>query len=611
MEDDSLAPFQGPDSILSDTVERDLAHYMDSHENHKPALDLLMDNYEGFPDMIRALVDWASIYTDGEKNLEQAVEAVLLEHEPTIIPKLDDVLTSTKRSLPVISEITASDRWNPVVSAMAARNKESTLHNLLTRETRLSKAGITQDVLSSPKTFVQTICQQISDVLGDGKPVSETDLLELYKRVATMSTYDECTTITALRVLNLLARETQDPMTRALYRRISQEVRKEAINVMVSTSIVPEHVARQYVIRLVILTDCVAANVSMRPQVVDALLGLLRGEKTVKRRYEAETLALRNVYGALIGDLDSVDEDEVVETVAEFDCSVEEKVVLIKALCHYEVFDDALKLLFSHEHRTYLEGKPDEGKRKCLSMLLAYAGVFIAVDELDLPEMLSNDHEKERLRGEVKQLWGQIETAAVVCEDLKPGCPRFKIKGKPVETLLDAVKHPLLAHGVLMWAREGLQGGSDLRALMVTAPRHLAFLEAVAQHHEILRGQVLETIRKAFMREYPGLDINQQEELRGKFMKSITGMVRIQMGPQIVDMFLKNYVDELRVDKSHLRNFVSGLLETISPPYSPQFAEDVLKLLSNERVASAVDKDVKVNRLVRTFREQVSEVIVV
>lgn len=610
MQDDSLAPFQGPDSILSDSVERDLAHYMDHHEDHKPALDLLMDNYEGFPDMIRALVDWANIYTDGEKNLEQAVEAVLLEHEPTIIPKLDEVLTTTKHSLPVLSTITASDRWSPVVSAMAARNKESTLHNLLTRETRLSKAGITQNVLSSPKMFVQAICQQIGDVLGDRKPVSETDLLELYKRVATMSTYDECTTITALRVLNLLARETPDPMTRALYRRISQEVRKEAVNVMASTSIVPEHVARQYIIRLVILTDCVAANVSMRAQVVDALLGILSGDKNVKRRYEAETLVLRNVYGALIGDLESGDEDEVVETVAEPDCSLEEKVVLIKALCHYEVFDDVLKALFSHEHRTYLDGNPDVGKRKCLSMLLAYAGVFITIDELEMPNMLLDDHEKERLRGEVKQLCGQIETAATVCEDLKPGCPRFKIKGKSVETLLDASKHPLLAHGILMWAREGLQGGSDLRALMVTAPRHLAFLEAIAQHHEVLRGQVLDIIRKAFMREYPELDINQQEELRGKFMRSITGMVRIQMGPQIVDMFLKSYVDDLKVDKSHLRHFVSGLLETISPPYSPQFAHNVLKLLSNERVTSAVDKDGRVTGLVRSFKEQVGQVSV-
>lgn len=608
MEDDSLAPFQGPDSILSDTVEQDLGHYMDHHENHKPALDLLMDNYEGFPDMIRALIDWANIYTDGEGNLEQAVEAVLLEHEPTIIPKLDEVLTTTKRTLPVISKITASDRWNPVVSAMAARNKESTLHNLFTREARLSKAGITQNVLTSPKTFVQTICQQISDVLGDGKPVSETDLLELYKRVATMSTYDECTTITALRVLNLLARETSDLMTRALYHRISQEIRKEAINVMTSTSIVPGHVARQYIIRLVILTDCVTNNVSMRGQVVDALLGLLGGDKGIKRRYEAETLALQNVYGALIGDLELGDEDEVVETVAELDCSLEEKVVLIKMLCHYEVFDDVLKALFSHEHRTYLDGNPDEAKRKCLSMLLAYAGVFIAIDELELPSMLLDDHEKERLRGEVKQLYSQIVTAATVCEDLKPGCPRFKIKGKSVETLLDALKHPLLAHGILMWAREGLQGGSDLRALMVTAPRHLAFLEAIAQHHEVLRGQVLEIIRNAFMREYPELDVNQQEELRGKFMRSITGMVRIQMGPQIVDMFLKSYVDDLKVDKSHLRHFVSGLLGTISPPYSPQFAKNVLELLSNERVASAVGKDENVTRLVHSFKEQVGQV---
>lgn len=611
METDDLAPFHGPDSILSETIEQNLSNYMATNENFKPAIELLMDNYEGYPDMIRCLIQWANSYTDGEKNLEKAVEAVLLDHEQTIIPRLDEALATSESALPVISTLTASGRWNPVVSAMAARNKESTLHNLLTRETRLSKAGITHDVLASPKTFVDAICQQISEVIGNGKPVSESELCELYKRIATMSTYDETTTITALRLLNLLAREAPDPITRGLLRRISQEVRKEAVNVMSSTGIVPEHTARQYIIRLAVLSDCVANNVTMRGQVIDALLGLLAGDRGIRRRYEAEIQVLRGVYGVLLGDLSLGRDDEVIETGTELQCDVAEKIVLIRALCHFEVFEDILKSLFSYEHRTYIDGKPDEGKRKCLALLLAYAGVFIPIDELELSDMLSDDMTKQRLRQEVGTLVDEIENVVEICEDLKPGCPRFKIKGKPVGDLLKALENPLLARGILMWAREGLQGGRDTRALMVTAPRHLAFLEAIAQKHKVLQGDVLDIIRAAFMREYSELDINQQEELRSKFMNSVTGMIRIQMGVQIINVFLTSWADNPRVDRSHLRHFVTGLLKTISPPYSAEFAEHVRRLLENERVKSAVSSDTVVGKLVIEFKKELTASVAV
>lgn len=604
MENDYLDPLQGSDSVFSDTVKRDSATYMNNLEIHRPALDLLMDNYGGLPDMIQALVGRANNYIEGKKNLKQAVKNVLLEHEATIVPKLDEALVTTKRSLPVVSDITSSNRWNQVVSAMAARNKKSTLHNLLTKETRLSQAGTTQNVVSPSETFVQAKCQQISDVLANGKPVSETDLLELYECVAIISPNDDCIFMTALRALDQLSREALDHITRTLYRRLSQEVRREAINVVASISIVPEHVERQYIIRLPIFTDFVADNVSMRSQAADALLGVLSRDMSVKRRYEAETLALRNVYGALTGDFERSTEDEAVETVVEFDCSVEEKMVLNKPLCHCEVFQDALTSLCSHEHRTYVKGKPDEGKRKCLSILLAYAGVFIAIGELDFPESLSNEHEKESLRYEVKNICGRMKIIAKICGDLKPGCPEFKTKRKPAEILLSAVKHSLLEHGVLIWTREGLQEGSDLKALLATTPRHFPFLVAIAKHCEFLRGQVLKCTRQAFMREYSGLDIIQQEELRGKLMKSIMGMVRVQMGPLIVDMFPKKYFGELRVDRNHFQYILSGLSEAMSPFYSPQFAENVLTLLSSERIASAVNNDGNVNRLVRTFKEQ-------
>lgn len=602
------SPFDAFDAILSDDVEKKVATFLETHDNTKDVTDALMESYEGVPDMIRALIDWSNIYTDGTANLEQAVETVLLEHEQTIIPRLDEALATTEKSLPVVTAITAAKRWNPVVSKVAARNKESTLHNLLTRETRLSQAGINQDVLSTPSTFVEAITAQFTKLFSDEKPVSDDDLIGLYNRVSALCTYDECSTIVSLRIFNTLAKDADTPLMRGLYRRVGQEVRKEAVKVMTAASIMNENMARQYVTRLAILTDCVVANVSMRKPVVDALLNLFGNDRSIRRRYETETKILRGVYGSLIGDIGIKDGDgEVVEAVEEFHCSIDEKVVLIKMLCHVEVFEDILKSLFSHEHRTCLEGKPDVAKRTCLCLLLAYAGVFICKDDGDLPEMLEDDATKEKLRSEIKKSFEHIEQVAEVCEDLKPGCARYQMRGPPIEILLEGVKSPLIARGVLMWAKEGLQGGPDLRSLIMTAPTHLAFLEAIAQKHPVLQGDVLDVIRAAFMRDYPDLDIVQAEELRDKFTKTITGLVRIQMAPQIVHMFQTSWADNERVDLAHLRHFIDGLLQIISPPYSRSFAKSVMALLGNARVASAIERDPRIVSKVLKFRDEITK----
>lgn len=606
----TASPLDAFDAILSDDIDQPLSTYLDTHDDPKEATDKLMESYEGVPDMVRALVEWSSMYTDGNANLEQAVETVLLEHEQTIIPRLDEALATTEKSLPVVTAITASNRWNPVVSSMAARNKESTLHNLLTRETRLSQAGISQDVLATPNTFVDAITAQFTKLFAEDKPVSDDELIALYNRVSALCTYDECSTIVSLRMFNKLARDAETPFMRGLYRRVGQEVRKEAVRVMTAANIMPEHMARQYVTRLAFLTDCVVAGVSMRKPIVDALLNLFGGtDRSIRRRYETETKILQGVYGSLIGDIGIKEGDgEVVEAVEEFHCSIEEKVVLIRMLCHVEVFEDILKALFSHKHRTYLDGEPDVKKRTCLCLLLAYAGVFICKDNRELPEMLEEDVTKEKLRIEIKNSFDQIKKVAEVCEDLKPGCPRFKIRGQPIEVLLEGVKSPLIARGVLMWAQEGLQGGTDLRALLVTAPTHLAFLEAIASKHPVLQGEVLEVIRFAFMRDYPDLDIVQAEELRDKFTKTITGLVRIQMAPQIVHMFQTSWADNERVDLAHLRHFIDGLLQIISPPFSRAFAASVMELLNNGRVASAIERDPRIISKVLKFREQVAKI---
>lgn len=603
----SLKPFTSPDAILSDDIDVRLDQYLDAGGDLTATCEALMESYDGVPDMLRALIEWIDLYGSGIDTMEQAVQTVLQEHEVTVVPRLDEALADSDKAQTIISAVTNSPRWKPVVTQMAERNRESTLHNLLTRESRLSQAGMDQQVLQSPTSFLDAIAMQFTELFGSGRTVSDTDLTALYKRVSALCTYDECSTIVALRLFSTLSIEAEDPLMRGMYRRMAQEVRKEAVNVMKAASVVPDGVARQYVMRTAILVDHVAAGVTMRKPVIDALMSLLTSDRNNRKRFDNETKILLDVYGRLVGDLE-LDEVSIVDDVPTVDdnvINIEEKVVLIRSLCHIEIFEDVLKSLFSHEHRTYLDGSPDLKKRKCLCLLLSFAGVFICMDDHVVTEKLNSAQSRGELVTAIKRKFTGLDMVATVCEELTPGCPRFKIKGKAVDELLVGVKDPLIARGIMMWAKEGLHGGPDLRALMVTAPKHLAFLEAIAERHHCLRGEVLEIIRNAFMRDYPGLASTQVEDLRDMFMKTITGMVRIKMGPQIVHVFQESWADDLKVDRSHLRRFVDFLLRTISPPYSRAFASSVLQLLSHKRVASAIEGAPKTSKLVTEFRRHV------
>lgn len=598
--------FNETDAIFADGLEANIQTYIDRGGKLETAAEALMESYEGHPDMVRALVDWCGLYGDGTASLQSAVEHVLLDNEATVISRLDEALASAEHSLPIITAITSSKRWSPVVTAMSKRNTESTLHNLLMREARLAKFGISHSVYQSPESFVNAIMHQITSLLSDNAAVSGEEFDKLFNRIATMSTYDECSTVFAMRLFNTLSKEAPDPLMRGLYRRMGQEVRKEAVNVMKEASVVSEGGARQFVTRLAVLTDAISSDVVVRKQVIDALVSLLANDRSSRRRYEPETKVLQDCYGRLIGELGIGDGDgEVVESVIELNYQIAEKVVLVRTLCQVEIFEEVIKALFSHEHRTYLDGgKPDHGKRRCLCLLLSYAGVFICVDDRELPEKLLNENSKAELRQSIKAMFQRLDRTAAVCEDLKPGCPRFKIKGKAVEVLLEGVKDPLIARGILMWAKEGLHGGSDLRALMMTAPKHLAFLEAIAENHVIMRGHVLDIIREAFKRDYPGLDITQIEDLRDMLMKTTTDLVRIQMAPQLVEEFRRSWARDTKVDLAHLRRFIGGLLQRISPPYSQLFASSLLELLHESRMERAVDKDARTAELVLNFRQE-------
>lgn len=601
--EDIFQIFTSQDAVLEETTEANVERYINAGGGLPDVCDALMDSYMGVPDMIRVLVDWGNVYGDGEATLQNAVETVVNEHEQKIIPRLDETFAITDDPQMLIASLVSSQRWSSVVKEIASRFKQSTLHNLVTREARLSEANISQRVLNSPEEFLESLTSQFEKQLQSNTSVDNESLEELYKRIVAVSTYDECSTVVALRFFSTLTQKAKDPKMRGTFRRIGQEIRKEAVHLMTSASMVSAPVAWQYIMKLTLITDSVAFKVDHPKEIADAMLIIAAPDKTTKRRYDRETKILTQEYACLIGSLDIADEVEEVNSTSESKRSISEKAMLIRMPCHAEIIEDLIKSLFSYEYRSTVDGKPDESKRRCLCLLLAYVGIFLRINDRVLLEELKEEEKIEEWSKEVGRLFKILHSVVLVCEELKPGCLRSQMKGAPIQKLVDALKNPLLARGILIWAREGIQGGSDLRDLMVTATKHLAFLQVIAKEHPILRSQIIDIIHTAFKREYPSLDITEVEELRDKFMATILGMMRFDMGIQFIDTFIEKWVKDETVDNAHVRKFTIELLKTVAPPYTEGFAKAIARLLDNRRVASLMPKDPKVISLIREFRE--------
>lgn len=604
---DELVPLTASDAILAEETDSHIDKYLKAGGSLAEVSETLQESYEGIPEMIKLMAEWCDVFSEGHTYMENCLETVLKTVAPTVIPRLDDALLLPENKT-VIQELVSSPRWGSVVDDLARRHKKTVFYNIIARQKRLEAAKVPEGIYASLDAFMNELVSLVQSCCAPGKLVSNRELQDLYDRLSIMCSYDEVVAIVCIRLFSELARDAEHPPMVGVYHRLCYEIRKGAVKTMVESGIAEKETALQYIIRQTMSAEFASSGVSMRKPVISALLGLLEGG--TRRRYDKEIMVLRDIYGRLIGDIGfSEDDGEVVENVTELDYDVREKALLVTVLCSHEVLDGLLNSIFSHAHRTYLDGEIDVGKKRCLCLLMSYTTLFRSMNHEDIEHKLGNEDTKRVLRMSLNSTMKKLGRVATVCEELKPGGSRFKVKTRALETLLDSVKDPVIARGILVWAKEGLNGGADLRALVVTAPKHLAFLEALAENHAVLRTEILSIIRDAYLREYSGLDIMQIDDLREMFIVTITGMFRFQMGPLILAVFEETWADDETVDKEHLRRFIMRLLQTVSPPYDKVFVHRMLCLLEHERVKSAVSRG-KVTSLVEEFKSQVTGVAV-
>lgn len=605
--DPALLPFTADDAIFDPDVDAHLVAYLDRGGDGKLASDHLSNSYSGYEDTITEIYNWGQLVGIGDIAINNALKEVITQHQSALIPQIDKALSNNPESASLITTLAASPIWSAFMVDLAARHKQTSFYDVITREAKLSDIGLSSDILSTPEAFLDAMTAQFEKLFSLDDPVSKHHVTDFLRKMAIMCTYDELTTVVSLRLLAELAHDTEDSHELVLYRRLSQEIQAEAVNVMTKSSVVPKTIARQYIMRLVINIHCAMSSVDIKKPVIDALVTI--ADSGHRRRFDREVSVLLKEYGSLLGTIDIGDSDASALRENSSDPTPVEKRVLLQTLCHFEIVADLTKALYSHSCRTYVEGRPYQRKRRCLSMLLAYVSVFLKLNDRQLEEGLNSETTKQMLLTTVKQTYDALNSTAAICEDLLPGSSRSKIKGKPIETLLNGITDPIIARGIVLWAKECLHGGTDLRALLKTAPKHLGFLEAVVKLHDNLCEDVLLVIHTAFTRNYPGLNSSQVNQLRELFVKTIIGMVNFTVGPQVVLVFKRLWVDSGVAKKPDLRNFVTALFRTISPPYSEPVAVAVNEFLRHDKVLSAIEGDVTLSGRVFNFQDETAEAL--
>lgn len=598
-----IAAFTATDAILEEDVVPTVNNYLDNGGDVITVGKMLMESYEGRPNIILALHEWCNDFGDGDAVLREAVRAACSKHEQTFIQHFDTSFGQDPQNcIDVIDEAMDKSQLAPFVTELAEKNKNSILSEHVLVHKRLALANIPKSVFSSDKNFIKWFCTSFEDSFATPKRWSNVRLSKFFKKVAIVCAHNELTFMISTAALELLSREAEDPAMRGVYKRAGQEIRREAISYMMALSLVPDVVVRQFTLRMLIVNEAASEKVFVEKQVLDALTVLI--ECQPRRRCEKEIKVLMHAYGRLIGDLgiSSFAGGDVVENVQEYEASVSQKFAMIRILCLPEVLDKLIFLVFAHANRTYIGGNPDFGKRRCVCLLLSYASNFIPLDGDVARASLSNPISKNELRLSIHKTFENLNTTAEVCEALKPGAPAQKIKGKPVQILLKGVSNPLLARGILTWAKEGLNGGLDLRHLVGSARKHLGFMEAIVKHHPGLCAQILSAMHKAFVRDYVGLSREMVREIRSAFMKTITSMLRYPVGPQVILTFKTQWANLVIMEKQDMRTFVRGALQTVSPPYPRSLLEALNDLLRQDRVKEAIAEDQELIKMLSDLR---------
>jgi hypothetical protein len=617
-----LAKLHAPDSVLEpgtvDAYEEFVAMGGDANEAHAA----MANSFLGVAGMANDVAKWLrTAGGDPDETVKEVVGAHLTDgtFQVRTADQAFALMSASDAGPPAfINEVSRSPAYYEFVARLAARTAGSSALLEELRRRRSVTAGNASSV-HSPEACVRAIVSAFEALMG--KPVlQDADLVRFYEDCAVSATFDELTLVTWLRVLAEVGAKEEDPAVKALVRRCSQEIRVRAKAQAMKVANVAEHEALSFVTRLGVLIDSHAAGTMVPDGVLSDLWMVVsargEGKTATKRAVENLTqlfapLRPAAAAGGAGGDGGVVvaEGDDVVVEVSPI--PDDRRAAHLGMLCEPEVMECMWRKLFTPPAGAAPGVKPDvdESVRDCMCMLLALASVHAEHrGDPSAPSsatLLPIDREAERK--EVRALEDGLRKSVMICEDLYPGVmARRFVDPKCDPTRLQRLKagieqSPVIARGIVLWAREGLLRGNDPSVLVVSSLSYLYLLEAAAERYPLIRRDVVEIYADTYAHEMwsktaAGRIPKMEMELRHNCGRALLSMLRLRCASHVVDLYRERFTCGDAIDLSYLRAFMTDLMGAITGPYSRPFITSVLRLLDAERMAAAFRNEEAVER---------------
>ncbi|XP_018795559.1 PREDICTED: negative elongation factor D [Bactrocera latifrons] len=210
--------------------------------------------------------------------------------------------------------------------------------------------------------------------------------------------------------------------------------------------------------------------------------------------------------------------------------------------------------------------------------LLAYAASVV-----DTPAKKRPMTERVLNKDELKSTIQAIEKVHAIC-NVNKGSTELIAE---LQTLYNCIKYPVVGVGVIRWIENTVTEPSYFKLSTDSCPTHLAILDEVAAVHPTLHQQILRLLIRLFESKQDELEILVQLEMKKMLLDRMVNLLTRGCVVPVVK-YIKQCCAKGDTDISLIRYFVTEVLETITPPYSPEFVQLFLPMVENEEITGTM-----------------------
>nr|CAD7258887.1 unnamed protein product [Timema shepardi] len=157
-------------------------------------------------------------------------------------------------------------------------------------------------------------------------------------------------------------------------------------------------------------------------------------------------------------------------------------------------------------------------------------------------------------------------------------------------TLYHCIRFPVVSVGVVRWVESTVMEPSYFKLCTEHTPIHLALLDEVVTCHVLLHNKVLQLLIQLFESKQDELEILVQLEMRKMLLDRMVNLLSRGCVVPVVK-YIKQCWLRGDTDISLIRYFVTEVLETIAPPYTPEFVQLFLPMVENDEITGTMRGD--------------------